>query len=123
MSNSVQDCEDPPFFSTHGSNISTTATNSANTVQRAGRVIGGEVPGTSSAGARRTELRRMDEVIERLWDPSDSTRVYASNGRRIQNPYRPSISQNLNTMSQGFTATWGGELRIRNEVLVDESEM
>eukprot|EP00210_Caulerpa_lentillifera_P005111 g4883.t1 len=116
----MQDCEDPPFFSTHGSNISTTAANVSKKPVKLTEVRERGLPCSSTVINRRPELRRMDDLLERLWDP-DSNRSLNNGTRRIQNPYRPSMSQNIDVMNQEFTATWGGELRLRNEALVDEN--
>jgi len=111
MSRSVQDSSvDPPFVP-----VTCTSTTERRPVKFR--------DGLSSAKPTRNrpELRRMDEVIERLWDV-DNRRVI-NDGRRLLKDHRPSIAQSQNLGSSKFAATWTGDMRIGNETLVGESEV
>lgn len=57
--------------------------------------------------------------MERLLEPIQHN-GRGRNGGRYPNPYRPSII-NQSRADHQLTATWGGELRVQNEALADES--
>lgn len=76
---------------------------------------------TAKPTRNRPELRRMDEVIERLWNV-DNRRV-VNDGRPLLKDYPPSLAQRQTLGSPNFAATWNGDMRIRNETLAGESEV
>lgn len=70
--------------------------------------------------ATRSSLVRMDDVLDRLFDPP-CLRGSGGVGICHPNPYRPSLVPNGVPRRGDLTATWCGELRVQNEALVDES--